>query len=206
MPACAGMTPESDYLAGVTVTINKQYVTQHTDSGHEKSFICYAYYSTANGLIVMDSQKQKRTWRNSARVNLKVHLFVVLFMAIAVLSAVGLSSYLFHVYFQHILMTLNMWGALSPRSISLVNEMFDEMLWLGGIVQIAILFCIVLVALNYVFKITGAEHALSRHIREKLCNEKWESVHLRKGDALTSISHELNKLSEQQAGKNQSTP
>ena len=154
----------------------------------------------------MDSQKQKRTWRNSARVNPKAHLFVVLFVAVVVLLAMGLSGYLFHVYFQHILTILNMWGSLSPTSISLVNEMFDEMLWLGGIAQIAILFCIALVALNYMFKVTGAEHALSRHIREKLCNEEWEPVRLRKGDALTSISDELNKLTEQQASKNQSTP
>jgi hypothetical protein len=84
--------------------------------------------------------------------------------------------------------------------------MFDEMLWLSIIIQAAISLCITLVALNYVFKVTGSEHALSRHIREKLCNEEWGPVHLRKGDALTSLAHELNKLSEQQANKNQSTP
>jgi hypothetical protein len=142
----------------------------------------------------MDSQKQKRSWRNSARVNPKAHLFVVLFIAAVVLIAVGLSSYLFHTNFKQILIMLNMWGGLSPRSISIVNEMFDEMLLLGGLIQVAILFCIVLVALNYVFKITGAEHALSRHIREKLCNEEWGSIQLREGDALTSIADELNKL------------
>jgi len=154
----------------------------------------------------MASQKQNRTWRNSARVNPGAHLLVVFFMVLVVLLAVGLSSFLFHVYFQHVLTTLNMWGALSPKSISIVNEMFDEMLLLGGMVQIAILFCIVLIALNYVFKVTGAEHALSRHIREKLANGEWEPVLLRKGDALTSVADELNKLSEQQANKIQNKP
>jgi hypothetical protein len=151
----------------------------------------------------MASQKQKRTWRNSVRVNPKTHLFVVFFMVVVVLLAVGLSSFLFHAYFQQILMTLNMWGSINPETISLVNEMFNEMLLLGGIIQIGILFCVALIALNYVFKITGAEHALSHHIREKLGNEEWEPVHLRKGDALISISDELNKLSEQQVSKSQ---
>jgi hypothetical protein len=54
-----------------------------------------------------------------------------------------------------------------------------------------------------VFKVTGAEHALAKHIREKLGEGEWEPVHLRKGDALTAIADELNQLSEQQASKNQ---
>ena len=152
----------------------------------------------------MATQNQKRTWRNSARVNPGAHLFVVFFLAAVVLLVVGLSGYLFHTYFQHMLQTLNMWGTIDPKTISIVNEMFDEMLWIGGVIQVTTLFCVLLVALNFVFKITGAEHALCRHIHEKLCNEEWESVRLRKGDALNSIANELNNLSEQQAGKNQS--
>lgn len=151
----------------------------------------------------MASQKKKRTWRNSARVNLKTHLLVVLFMVVALLLSVGISSFLFHAYFEQILMNLNMWGAINPKTISLVNKMVDEMLFLGGVIQIGILLCVALVALNYVFKVTGAEHALSNHIREKLGKGEWKPVHLRKGDALTAIADELNKLSEQQASKSQ---
>lgn len=151
----------------------------------------------------MDSQKQKRTWCNSASVNPKAHLFVVLFMTAAVFLAVGISRFMFQTYFEHILSIVNMWGTLSPKSVDLVNQMVDEMLWIGGIAQIAILLCITLIALNYVFRITGAEHALSRHIREKFCKGEWEPVQLRKGDALTSVAEELNKLAEQQANKDQ---
>lgn len=153
----------------------------------------------------MTAQNHKRTWRNSARVNPKTHLMVVLFVSVLVSIAVGFSGYMFHAYFQHILGTLNTLGTLSPDKIRLGNEMFEEMLVLGGVVQVAILLCFALVALNYVFKVTGAEHALSRHIREKLGNDEWESVQLRKGDALNSIADELNELSEKQASRNQST-
>ena len=48
----------------------------------------------------MASQKQKRTWRNSVRVNPKTHFFVVFFMVLVVSLSVGLSSFLFHAYFH----------------------------------------------------------------------------------------------------------
>ena len=154
----------------------------------------------------MAFKKHLRTWRNSARVKPKTHLFVVLFLTAVVALTTALSCYLFHLYFQDIINTLTRSGSLSLENINIMNELFFDLLWLIGIVQTTILFGVALVSLNYVFKITGAEYALSRHIREKMLNGKWEPLQLRKGDALVPISKELNKLSERQAAKNHGTP
>ena len=96
----------------------------------------------------MSDQKQKRTWRNSARVNPQTHLIVVLFVVAMVFVAVGSSGYMFHAYFQHILGALDTWGSLGPDKVSLANEMFDEMLFLGAVVQMIILLMFLLCYLH----------------------------------------------------------
>lgn len=151
----------------------------------------------------MAYKKRLRSWRNSARVKPRTHLLVVLFVTMVVALAVLLSGYFFHVYFQQILKILTASGSLGSETITMLNESFFDLLWLIGIIESIILFGVALVSLNYVFKVTGAEYALCRHIRERMLNGEWEPLHLRKGDALISISEELNKLSEQQAAKNQ---
>ena len=148
----------------------------------------------------MAEEKKTRTFTNSARVNPITHTFVVVFIGIVIFSAVAFSGFMFQMYFEQILVSLNMWGSLSPKSIHLVSQMFDEMLWLSTIAHFAIMLCFSAVGLYYVFRFTGAEHALARHIREKLAKGEWEPVSLRKKDALNSIAEELNKLSELQSG------
>ena len=148
----------------------------------------------------MAEEKQTRSFTNSARINPITHSFVVVFIGIVIFSAVAFSGFMFQMYFEQILVSLNMWGSLSPRAINLVSEMFDEMLWLSTIAHFAIMLCFAGIALYYMFKFTGAEHALARHIRDKLAKGEWEPVHLRKRDALNAIAEELNKLSEIQSG------
>ena len=147
----------------------------------------------------MTTKKRLRTWRNSARVNPRTHTYVVLFVTLVVVLAAGLCSYFFHMYFQHILNTLIKTESLSPETIEIANDLFFDLLLMVGVVEFTVLIGLALVSLNYVFKVTGAEYALCRHIREKLLNGKWEPIQLRKGDALIPISEELNKLSERQA-------
>jgi hypothetical protein len=154
----------------------------------------------------MADKKHVRSWRNSARLKPRTHLLVILFVAAVVALAVALSCYLFHVYFHQILKTIAVSGSLTPETNDFINELFFDLLWMIGIIETTILFAVALVSLNYVFKFTGAEYALSRHIREKLLNGEWEPIRLRKGDALTTISEELNKLSEQHAARNNGTP
>ena len=103
---------------------------------------------------------------------------------------------------QHILGTLNSSGLLDQETLAVVNELFFDFLLLIGVGEFLILLLVGLVSLSYVFKVTGAEYALARHVREKLSNGQWEPLHLRKGDALVSVADELNKLSEKQAGSN----
>jgi hypothetical protein len=154
----------------------------------------------------MAYKKRLRSWRNSARVKPKTHLLVVLFVTVVVALAVLLSGYFFHVYFQQILKILITSGSLRSETITMLNESFFDLLWLIGIIESIILFGVALVSLNYVFKVTGAEYALCRHIRERMFNGEWEPLQLRKGDALISIAEELNKLSEKQAAKTHNAP
>ncbi len=151
----------------------------------------------------MAFRNQLRTWRNSARLKPKTHLFVVFFVSVVVVLATLLSCFLFYVYFQKILETLAISESLSPETDMIINELFFDLLWVIGVVESAILFAVALVSLNFVFKVTGAEYAVSRHIREKMLNGKWEPLQLRKGDALISVAEQLNKLSEKQAARNQ---
>ena len=133
-------------------------------------------------------------------------MLVVLALSLVVLLAAGLSCYFFYLYLQYVLTTFSLSGTLSPESTKIISDLFFDMLWLIGFVELIILFGIALLSLNYLFKVTGAEYAIARHIRENMVNENWETLHLRKGDALTSIAEELNQLSAKQSTANHGEP
>ena len=148
----------------------------------------------------MSVKKHVRYWHNSAKIKPGTHLTVVLFVTAVVAIAAALCCYFFHIYLQHILQSLASSGSLTAETTQMIDDLFYDLLILIGIVELVILLILVLVSLNYVFKVTGAEYALARHVREKMLNGNWDPLYLRKGDALGSIALELNKLSEQQSG------